>query len=65
MIQSNEWRGNMTYIITIIMLMIGYYTLTFGISLWRDDKNKLGSIGAIIIALAGTLVPVVELFLKM
>lgn len=55
----------MVYIVTIVMLMIGYYTLTFGISLWRDDKNKLGSIGAIIIAVAGTLIPVVELFIKM
>lgn len=54
----------MVYIVMILMLLIGYYTLTFGISLWRDSNNKLGSVGAIIIAVLGTIVPIVVMFVK-
>ena len=54
----------MTYVFAILMLMIGYYTLTFGISLWKNDKNRLGGAGAIIMAVVGTLIPIIVLFVK-
>jgi hypothetical protein len=59
-----DWSDNMVYVVTIVMLFIGYYTFTFGISLWRDDRNKLGGIGAWIMAVVGTLVPIAVLFIK-
>lgn len=46
------------------MLMAGYYSLTYGVSLWRDDHRKLGSIGVILIAIFGTLIPIVFMFIN-
>lgn len=46
------------------MLLAGYYSLTYGVSLWRDDKKRLGSIGTILIAIFGTLVPIVFMFIN-
>lgn len=41
----------MSYV-TIIFILIGsYYTLTFGKSLWVDDQNKLGGVGAVVISI--------------
>lgn len=54
----------MLYIFTLFMLGCGYYTLTYGISLWRDDKNKLGGFGAAAVAILGTVVPIVVLYMK-
>lgn len=54
----------MIHIFTVLMLCAGYYTLTYGLSLWRDDKNKLGGAATIIIAVIGTIAPVVTMYLK-
>lgn len=55
----------MLYIFSIFMLLAGYYSLTYGISLWKDDDNKLGGLGAIIIAIIGTIAPIVVMFIKL
>jgi hypothetical protein len=54
----------MIYILMIFMLLAGYYSLTYGVSLWRDDNKRLGSVGAILIAVLGTIIPIVFLYLK-
>lgn len=46
------------------MLGCGYYTLTYGVSLWRDDNNKLGAVGAIMAAVIGTIAPITVMFLR-
>ena len=53
------------YLAAFFILICGYYTLTYGISLWRDDKNKLASIGAFGAAAAGTLLPIAYMFYRM
>lgn len=53
-----------TFILPIFLLGCGFYSLTYGISLWKD-KNKLGAVGASFIAVAGTVTPLILLFIKM
>jgi len=55
---------DLIYVLTIFMLMAGYYSTTYGISLWRDDNEKLGSIGAILISVLGTLIPIIVMFIQ-
>jgi hypothetical protein len=54
----------MIYIFVLFMLACGYYTFTYGVSLWRDDANKLGAVGAAMAAIVGTIAPIISIFLK-
>ncbi len=54
----------MIYIFMLFMLGSGYYTFTYGISLWRDDKNKLGGFAVAVFAVIGTIIPGIVLFMK-
>lgn len=54
----------MIYIFISFMLLTGYYALTYGISLWKEDENKLGGFGAMAAAVIGTVIPIVVLFIK-
>lgn len=51
----------MVYIYSVVMLATGYYSLTYGFSLWKDGSERLAGFGAILIALLGTIIPVVML----
>lgn len=52
------------YLLSLFIIVCGYYVLTYGIYQWREEKNKLGSIGTIIIAVLGTITPIIILFIK-
>lgn len=54
----------MVYLLGVFMLWAGYYGLSYSVSLWRDEKNKLGSMGAAAISVVGTIVPLVVVFMK-
>ncbi len=54
----------MIYILVIFMLCCGYYTFTYGISIWKNEKNKLASIGTIAMAIIGVVLPIIVLFIK-
>lgn len=54
----------MIYILFLFIIGSNYYTLTYGIYLWKNENNKLGSIGTIAIAIIGTIVPIVVGFIK-
>ncbi len=54
----------MIYILMLFMLFAGYYGLTYGVSLWRDDNKRLGSVGAILLSVLGTIIPIVFLYLR-
>lgn len=54
----------MLFILSFVILGACYYTLTYGISLWRESSNKLGGFGAIVIAVIGSVAPIIMLFLK-
>ena len=53
----------MKYIAVMIIMGFGYYTWTYGMSLW-NNKNKLGGIGVGSLAAIGTIVPIFFLFTR-
>lgn len=54
----------MLYLLCLFIIVCNYYTLTYGIYLWKNENNKLGSIGTIAIAIIGTIAPIVVAFIK-
>lgn len=54
----------MNYLLSLFIIAVGYYTTTYGVHLWKNENNKLGSVGTIIIAIVGTVVPIIVLFVK-
>lgn len=54
----------MIYLLSFFMLIAGYYTLSYGISLYQDEGNLLGGVATIGIALIGTIIPIIVLFIK-
>lgn len=54
----------MIYILCLFIIGSNYYTLTYGIYLWKNENNKLGSVGTIVIAIIGTIVPILVAFIK-
>jgi hypothetical protein len=53
----------MIYILMLGMLLCGYYTFTFGVSQWKR-KNRLGGFSTMVIAIFGTLIPILVLYMK-
>lgn len=54
----------MTYIIIFLMAMSGYYTLTYGLTVFHIEKNKVGGIAVVIFALAGIILPAALLIIR-
>jgi hypothetical protein len=54
----------MKYILAVFMLTTGFYSLTYGLSLWKEDNEKLAGFGAMAVAVLGTIVPIVVLVMK-
>ncbi|AEY66488.1 YczI family protein [Clostridium sp. BNL1100] len=53
----------MIYILMFLMLLSGYYTFTFGINQIKR-RNRLGGFSTIVVAILGTIVPMVILYMK-
>lgn len=54
----------MVYLLVIFMIWAGYYGVTYAVSLWKEDGNRMGSIGAGAISIVGTIIPIVVIFIK-
>ncbi len=54
----------MRFIFSLFMLGCGYYTLTYGLYIWKKDKNRLGGAGTIAFAVIGTLAPIFVLYYR-
>jgi len=52
------------YYLIPFILACGYYTFTYGKSLWVDDRNKLAGFGTVFLALLGTAAPIIFMFMK-
>lgn len=50
--------------LVLIILASSYYTFTYGRSLWVDDQNKIGAIGAALLAITSIAAPIYVLFFK-
>lgn len=54
----------MIYVLSLFIICSGYYTLTFGITMWKQENNRLGGFGAVSLAVLGTIVPLLVMFIK-
>jgi hypothetical protein len=54
----------MIYLLILILIAIGYYTFTYGVFIIRREKNTLAAAGTILLAVVGTLAPIIALFIK-
>ncbi len=52
----------MKVVLVILLLASSYYTFTYALSLWKDDRNKLGGVGAALLALLSFFGPVMMMF---
>lgn len=52
------------YVLIPFLLAAGYYTFTYGKSLWVDDSNKLAGFGAVFLAALATAAPIIFMFIK-
>ena len=50
--------------LAIFVLIACYYTLTYAVSLWKDDNNKPAGTGAALLAFLGTAFPLYMIFLR-
>ena len=60
----NEGGDRMLYIVAVFLLATGYYSFTYGISVWKNENNKLGGIFVVLLSLVGTLFPLIVLFIR-
>lgn len=53
----------MPYLTTLFVICSGYYTLSYGISLWKNPITRLAGAASMAIAVVGTVVPIIVLFI--
>jgi hypothetical protein len=53
----------MIYVLAILILASGYYTLTYGLNLLKEDNNILGGCAVIVLTAVSTLLPIIILFI--
>jgi len=54
----------MKYLVMLFMIACNYYTFTYGLYLWKKEKNKTGSVAVIILSLIGAIIPSITLLIK-
>jgi len=54
----------MMYLFMTFMLCCGYYSFTYGVCLWRKERNRLGGSAIILLSVFSTLIPIFVMFLK-
>lgn len=54
----------MVFIVSMVILISGYYTFTYGITIYLKDKNKLGGFATMALALISTILPIIMIFMK-
>jgi hypothetical protein len=54
----------MIYLLILFLIAVGYYTFTYGVFIMTKEKNTLAAVGTILLAVIGTILPIIVLFLK-
>jgi hypothetical protein len=54
----------MIYLVITLILISGYYTLTYGISVWKNENNALGGMAVITLATLATVISVIFLIVR-
>ena len=52
------------YLVALFMLLAGYYSFSYGVFQWKNEKNKLGAFGTILFSVIGTVLPIVYYFIQ-
>lgn len=52
----------MKLILSIVVIMSCYYSFTYGIYLWKNEKNKLPALGVMLITILGVIVPIINIY---
>lgn len=55
----------MKFFVIPFILAASYYTVTYGVSVWRREKNKPGGVSVILLALLGAALPIALLFIEL
>lgn len=54
----------MKYLFLLFMLACCYYSITYGVHLWKKEHNRFGGFCMITLAIAGTAVPAAMMLIK-
>lgn len=54
----------MTKLIILLIIPIGYYTITYGINVWKNEKNVLGGAAVIALSTLSTLVSIIFIIIR-
>lgn len=54
----------MKILLSLIIIAADYYSLTYGIYLWKRENKKLAGFGVLLITFLGIVVPIVDLYLR-
>jgi hypothetical protein len=49
----------------LIILGVGYYSVSYGIHLWKVECKKLAGFGVFLISLLGILIPIITLYIRL
>lgn len=54
----------MIYIIILFLLLVGYYTITYGINIWISEKNKLGGTAVMTLSVLAVVITISFLLIR-
>lgn len=54
----------MIYLVLIFVLICGWYTFTYGMTIFIKENNKLGGIAVIGVAILSTIMPIAVMFMQ-
>ncbi|MDP4089183.1 MAG: hypothetical protein Q8930_07955 [Bacillota bacterium] len=54
----------MKVLLSLVVMAAGYYSLSYGVYLWKNEESKLPGFGVILITLLGVILPIIDLNLK-
>lgn len=54
----------MKLILSLIIIASCYYSFSYGVYLWKTEKNKIAGFGVLFITLLGVIVPMVNMYIN-
>jgi hypothetical protein len=54
----------MIYLVIVFVLIVNYYTLTYGVNVWKNEKNTMGGFAVIFLAILSTAASIIFLAIR-
>ena len=54
----------MIYLVILFILIANYYTLTYGINVWKNEKNTMGGFAIIFLVILSTVAPIIFFIIR-